>query len=118
MLEKGADSPGEDRITVVGGRGGYVELLPISTLVMIVLISVESDNIAVVNVVVGLEGGGTGGDEAEAVDTPVGGTGGMPGGDKDEIIGVICGVLVTKVLKRLGGAMLFSHSVVPLTTEK
>lgn len=36
----------------------------------------------------------------------------------DEMIGVTSGVLVTRVLNRLGGAMLFIHSVVPLTTEK
>jgi hypothetical protein len=35
-----------------------------------------------------------------------------------ETVGVISGVLVTRVLNRLGGATLFIHSVVPLTTEK
>jgi hypothetical protein len=36
----------------------------------------------------------------------------------DEIAGVISGVLVGRVLNRLGGATLFIHSVVPFTTEK
>jgi hypothetical protein len=35
-----------------------------------------------------------------------------------EMIGVTSGVLVDSVLNRLGGAMLFIHSVVLLMTEK
>ena len=38
--------------------------------------------------------------------------------DTDEIIGVISGVFVMRVLNWLGGVMLFIHSVVPFTTEK
>lgn len=38
--------------------------------------------------------------------------------DTEEITGVITGVCVTNVLKRLGGATPSSHSVVPFTTEK
>jgi hypothetical protein len=38
--------------------------------------------------------------------------------DNEETRGVISAVWVTRVLKRLGGAMLLSHSVVPLMTEK
>jgi hypothetical protein len=38
--------------------------------------------------------------------------------DNDETIGVISAVRVTRVLKRLGGEILLSHSVVPLMTEK
>jgi hypothetical protein len=36
----------------------------------------------------------------------------------EEMIGVVSGVLVDSVLKRLGGVMLSIHSVVPLMTEK
>lgn len=38
--------------------------------------------------------------------------------DIDEGIGVVSDTLVRRVLNRLGGATLFSHSVVPFTTEK
>ena len=38
--------------------------------------------------------------------------------DNEETIGVISAVRVTRVLKRLGGEILLSHSVVPLMTEK
>ena len=38
--------------------------------------------------------------------------------DKEETAGVISGVRVMRVLKRLGGAMLSSQCVVLLTTEK
>ncbi|KAH3919407.1 hypothetical protein HBI56_026320 [Parastagonospora nodorum] len=38
--------------------------------------------------------------------------------DTDEMIGVISGVFVMRVLNWLGGVMLFIHSVVPFTTEK
>jgi hypothetical protein len=37
---------------------------------------------------------------------------------KEEMMGVISGVLVDRVLKRLGGVILSIHSVVPLMTEK
>jgi hypothetical protein len=36
----------------------------------------------------------------------------------EEMMGVISGVMVDSVLNRLGGVMLFIHSVVPLMTEK
>ena len=60
---------------------------------------------------------------ADVVNVPVGGRVGRPGDDGDvadseDKIGVISGVRVIRVLNRLGGAMLFSHSVVPLITEK
>jgi hypothetical protein len=42
----------------------------------------------------------------------------VPVTDKEETRGVMSAVRVTRVLKRLGGAMLLSHSVVPLITEK
>jgi hypothetical protein len=38
--------------------------------------------------------------------------------DNEETIGVISAVRVIRVLKRLGGEILLSHSVVPLMTEK
>jgi hypothetical protein len=87
------------------------------------VIRVEPDISDVVKVVgiPGLVGLGEG--NAETVNVPVGGTVGSSGEDgavtnSEETTGVIPGVRVTKVLKRLGGAMLFSHSVVPLITEK
>jgi hypothetical protein len=60
---------------------------------------------------------------ADVINVPVDGTVGRyeedgAVADSEETIGVISGVRVTRVLKRLGGAMLFSHSVVPLITEK
>jgi hypothetical protein len=36
----------------------------------------------------------------------------------EDMAGVISGVAVDSVLNRLGGVMLFIHSVVPLMTEK
>jgi hypothetical protein len=36
----------------------------------------------------------------------------------EDMINVISGVTVDSVLNRLGGVMLFIHSVVPLMTEK
>lgn len=118
-LEKGgADSLGGDRSVDGGGSSGDVDLLPLGTLAMIEVMRTELDNVVIVKVVGELAGGGTGRDGLGALGTPVGGTADTLGGDRDEMVGVISGVLVTNVLKRLGGAILFSHSVVPLTTEK
>lgn len=68
-----------------------------------------SGSIAVVKVYPKPRDVGVRGNEAEAADPTAG---------NEEMIGVISGVFVKRVLKRVGGAMLFNHSVVPLTTEK
>jgi len=62
-------------------------------------------------------------DESSVVDVPVNGVveslgNDDPVADNEETIGVISGVRVTRVLNRLGGAMLSSQCVVLLTTEK
>lgn len=92
---------------------------------MNVVMRVEPDSIVVVVVVkvVADPSGSEVKDAPEVVDATVGGAGDISGRGRtvaaiDEIAGVISGVLVINVLKRLGGAMLFNHCVVPLTTEK
>ena len=117
------------RKTLDGGRltddvgSGRVEALLPGMLVITDVIRVEPDIGDLVKVVAipGTDRLSEG--VADIGNVPVGGTVGMPGeaddvADSEETIGVISGVRVTRVLKRLGGAMLFSHSVVPLITEK
>jgi hypothetical protein len=110
------------RLTDDVGSGRVEALLP-GMLVITDVIRVEPDIGDVVKVVAipGTDRLSKG--DADVVNVPVGDTVGMPGeagdvADSEETIGVISGVRVTRVLKRLGGAMLFSHSVVPLITEK
>jgi hypothetical protein len=101
---------------------GSASVLP-GALVVTVM-NVESDTSEVINVMPGTEGAVLGGSAAESLVMPTdGGTVGAPGEgsvvtESEEITGVISGVRVMRVLKRLGGAMLFSHCVDPLTTEK
>lgn len=87
---------------------------------MTVVIKEVPERKVAVTVVAGIEGPGA------SVGTPgvgvlAGAVEEAPNGgafDIEEMTGVTSGVLVTIVLNRLGGAMLFIHSVVPLTTEK
>jgi hypothetical protein len=87
------------------------------------VISVDPDISDVVKVVATPGVGGLGEGNADVPNVTVGGTVGRPGEDgavvdSEEMTGVISGVRVMKLLRRLGGAILFSHSVVPLITEK
>jgi hypothetical protein len=113
---------GDGKLTDDKGGRSTEAVLP-GVFVMTDVIRVEPDIGDVVKVV-GIPGlGGLGEGKADVVGVPVGSTVGSPGEDgavidSEETTGVISGVRVTKVLKRLGGAMLFSHSVVPLITEK
>jgi hypothetical protein len=110
------------RLTDDVGSGRIEALLP-GMLVITDVIRVEPDIGDVVKVVAnpGIEGLGEG--DTNVVKVPVDCRVGRPEEDGDvvdseETIGVISGVRVMRLLKRLGGAMLFSHSVVPLITEK
>jgi hypothetical protein len=92
--------------------------VPGRLLVTTVVINAVPEGKVVVNVVATIGGAGAGGGIPE-VGRAFGGAvegAGMTG--SDEMAGVISAVLVTRVLNRLGGAMLFIHSVVPFTTEK
>jgi hypothetical protein len=112
----------DGRLTNDGNDRDAEARLP-GTLVISDVIRVDPDISDVVKVVATPGVGGLGEGNADVPNGTVGGTAGRPGEDgavvdSEEMTGVISGVRVTKVLKRLGGAMLFSHSVVPLITEK
>lgn len=100
---------------------GRVRPLPLGTLMMMLVIRVEPDWTIVVRDVKGAGDGGAG-LKPGMVDGRVDGAGdtiggGCPDPGCEEMMGVTTGVWVIRVLKRLGGATLLSHCVLPLITE-
>lgn len=114
--------PGEGEIPDDDISDGTNAVLPdILAMMEVVKVELVNDRIGDVAPRVDVDGTGTG--KTDMLETIVGGTIGAPEADglvddSEEMTGVITGVRVTSVLKRLGGATLFSHPVVPLTTEK
>jgi hypothetical protein len=92
--------------------------IPGRLLVTTVVINAVPEGKVVVNVVTTIGGAGAGGGIPEVGGAFGGAVEGAGMTSSDEMTGVISAVLVTRVLNRLGGAMLFIHSVVPFTTEK
>jgi hypothetical protein len=119
-MEEGGSVDGRIMVGIVSS--GSASVLP--NALVVTVMNVDSDTKEVIKVVPGAEGAVLSGGAAESLVIPTGGNRvGAPGEidavtESEEITGVISGVRVMRVLKRLGGAMLFNHCVDPLTTEK